>query len=215
MKNWILALLSAAAVLPSGASEPPKPWEAPDLKPLALYAYGVRMATATDETHIRVVVGCSCTPAADFADSWRIISEDDPAYEYAKFVRPTEAKNLSKGGAPEFELPQDHGLPKGGDRTKLYRTVVELTLPSSLKAGANYSVVAQGREGLMITAANTAASFHIEKPAAATSASSTPITNPPIIAPGIDPIPPRTAATKAFIPSIEPIVGLACGYAQR
>ena len=31
-----------------------------------------------------------------------------------------------------------------------------------------------------------------------------------IMAPGMDPIPPRTAATKALIPSMEPMVGLAC-----
>ena len=38
---------------------------------------------------------------------------------------------------------------------------------------------------------------------------------PPIIAPGIEPMPPSTAATNAFRPSIEPIVGEACWYAHR
>ena len=42
----------------------------------------------------------------------------------------------------------------------------------------------------------------------ATSCSITPIINPPNTAPGIEPIPPNTAATKALIPSIPPNVGV-------
>ncbi|VUX36674.1 Uncharacterised protein [Bifidobacterium catenulatum] len=41
--------------------------------------------------------------------------------------------------------------------------------------------------------------------------STTPITRPPTIAPGMEPIPPSTAATNAFRPSIAPIIGDTCG----
>ena len=37
------------------------------------------------------------------------------------------------------------------------------------------------------------------------------IQNDDTVAPGMEPIPPRTAATKAFRPSMEPMVGVACG----
>ena len=37
--------------------------------------------------------------------------------------------------------------------------------------------------------------------------SSTPSQIPPTIAPGMEPIPPKTAATKALIPGIDPVKG--------
>ena len=40
-----------------------------------------------------------------------------------------------------------------------------------------------------------------------------PNNNPPINAPGIDPIPPNTAAVNALIPGIDPSVGATFGYA--
>ena len=43
----------------------------------------------------------------------------------------------------------------------------------------------------------------------------TPKSMPPIIAPGIEPIPPKTAAVNAFMPGIEPVVGINTGYAEQ
>ena len=39
----------------------------------------------------------------------------------------------------------------------------------------------------------------------------TPRVRPPIIAPGTEPIPPKTAATNALMPGIEPVYGLSDG----
>ena len=50
---------------------------------------------------------------------------------------------------------------------------------------------------------------------AETKHSAMPMAKPPTIAPGIEPMPPRTAATKAFRPSMEPMVGVACAYWQQ
>ena len=41
--------------------------------------------------------------------------------------------------------------------------------------------------------------------------SATPISKPPTIAPGMEPMPPSTAATNAFKPSMAPIIGETCG----
>ena len=38
---------------------------------------------------------------------------------------------------------------------------------------------------------------------------------PPINAPGIEPIPPNTAATNALIPGMEPVYGDRDGYAEQ
>ena len=38
---------------------------------------------------------------------------------------------------------------------------------------------------------------------------------PPISAPGMEPIPPNTAATNALIPGIEPVYGFYDGYAEQ
>ena len=43
----------------------------------------------------------------------------------------------------------------------------------------------------------------------------TPSNKPPTKAPGIEPIPPNTAAVKALIPGIEPIVGVTEGYVEH
>lgn len=43
----------------------------------------------------------------------------------------------------------------------------------------------------------------------------TPSKIPPINAPGIEPIPPNTAAVKALIPGIEPVYGVKVGYAEH
>ena len=44
--------------------------------------------------------------------------------------------------------------------------------------------------------------------------STKPMSNPPIMAPVIFPIPPTTAAVKAFHPGYMPISGWICGYLQ-
>ena len=38
-----------------------------------------------------------------------------------------------------------------------------------------------------------------------------PMARPPIMAPGMEPMPPSTAATNAFRPSMAPIIGETCG----
>ena len=47
------------------------------------------------------------------------------------------------------------------------------------------------------------------------SASIMPSRRPPRKAPGIEPIPPKTAAVKAFIPGIEPVVGISVEYEEQ
>ena len=42
-----------------------------------------------------------------------------------------------------------------------------------------------------------------------------PRSRPPIRAPGIEPIPPNTAAVNALIPGIAPVVGVSVGYAEQ
>ena len=43
----------------------------------------------------------------------------------------------------------------------------------------------------------------------------TPNRIPPINAPGIEPIPPNTAAVNALIPGIAPVYGVSVGYAEQ
>ena len=43
----------------------------------------------------------------------------------------------------------------------------------------------------------------------------TPSRIPPIRAPGIEPIPPNTAATNALIPGMAPVYGVSVGYAEQ
>lgn len=128
-----------------------------DLKPYVMKAYGLRDAGATSPTTVRVIIGCSWTHKAFEGASYRIVSPDDSNYAYDKFVYATGAKKISQD--VEFEVPQNAGLPKGGDLTQLMRTEVEVTLPYPMKEGKRYSIIAQGNGDLMVTAAHTAHTF--------------------------------------------------------
>ena len=61
----------------------------------------------------------------------------------------------------------------------------------------------------MIRSRNTTASFQTDRPMAETSTSAKPTSRPPMTAPGMEPMPPKTAATKALVPSMMPMVGVA------
>ncbi|MEI6033826.1 MAG: glycoside hydrolase family 9 protein, partial [Verrucomicrobiae bacterium] len=125
-----------------------------DLRPTVRESLGVRSAQAAGEKQVRLEVGLSVTEAAGNPESYRIISFEDPAYDYKKFVRPVsakvrkevEAKGVEGSMAPEFS-----------------RTLVDLDLPQPMKPGAKYYVVAQGVGGTMVTGSRTAAPV---KPAA-------------------------------------------------
>ena len=60
---------------------------------------------------------------------------------------------------------------------------------------------------IIISNKNVNASENVEYPNATRNVSQIPIMNPPITAPGIDPIPPNTAATKHFSPGSDPEYG--------
>ena len=63
-------------------------------------------------------------------------------------------------------------------------------------------------ERIMIRTAKTIASESCEEIYALLKFSITPKRIPPIIAPGMEPIPPNTAATKALRPGMDPDVGI-------
>ncbi|HEY3284064.1 MAG TPA: glycoside hydrolase family 9 protein [Armatimonadota bacterium] len=122
----------------------------PDDRVAVRTSLGLRSAWATDATHVRVTLGASITDACGKADSYRILSFQDPAYAYERFVRPeaAEARRV-------VELPG----PKGCPLPRFERAEVTLTLLRPLRPGKRYFVIAQGTEGLMVTGGHTAQSF--------------------------------------------------------
>ncbi|HMP77119.1 MAG TPA: glycoside hydrolase family 9 protein [Kiritimatiellia bacterium] len=123
---------------------------APDRRPAVRQSFGVRGAWAMGPDRVAVAIGMSWTDAGANPVAYRIISRDDPAYAYERFVRPlaanvreeTDVKGVRGSAFPVF-----------------MRRVVELTLPSPLQPGATYTVLAQGVGQTMVTAARTAATF--------------------------------------------------------
>ena len=67
----------------------------------------------------------------------------------------------------------------------------------------------------MIKTAKTIASDNCVEIYALDRFSMTPSKRPPMKAPGMDPIPPNTAAVKALMPGIEPSVGYTEGYVEH
>jgi hypothetical protein len=126
---------SALCIAASAAADAADPV---DLKPLVLESYGLRGAVALGSNTVVAVIGASATDNRAKAGAWRIMSEEDPAYPYAEFVRPTAAKDLPPD--EEFPLPPNFGAPAPG-KNRLKRHLVVLTLPKPLKPGVRYGLV--------------------------------------------------------------------------
>lgn len=116
----------------------------PDLKPVAGRVYGVRKAERLGSGTIRVTLGSATTPLAPkMAEGWRIVSADDPAYAYEKFVQPLAATEVER--KIEFEYPKAwRPNPKWTRPPQMWRTVIDLKMPTPLKPKAKYGVVAMG-----------------------------------------------------------------------
>ncbi len=149
----ILLVLLSIAVLPASAA-PATPYL--DLKVPAMRVYGLRGAYDTPDGKIRVVLGPACTGAMRDAGVWRIVSDEDPDYDYSLFVRPAAATVVEDG--VEFPFPAGFSAPKGAD-TPLRRAVVDLTPPRPLKPGCEYAVLGQGDGNDVLTLAVPAAKF--------------------------------------------------------
>ena len=144
----LLALAASAASLPD------------DTKPATMRSYGLREAAPLSPTEIRVVLGAATTDAADQADAWRILSDKDPAYAYTTFARPKSVRKIAE--ADEFRLPAGDASPKPAKHGALRAVAVAIELPSPMKDGATYSVIAHGspsRQNLLVTGARADASF--------------------------------------------------------
>lgn len=115
-----------------------------DLKPVAGRVYGVRKAERCGSGTIRVTLGAAATPLAPkMTEGWRIVSADDPAYAYEKFVQPLAATEVER--KIEFEYPKAWlPNPKWKRPPQMWRTVIDLKLPTPLKPKAKYGVVAMG-----------------------------------------------------------------------
>ena len=122
----------------------------PDRRPAIRQSLGVRSAHAAGPRDVVVVIGMSVTEVGKNPAAYRIISYDDPAYAYEKFVRPEAAEVRD-----EVEAEGIKGSPFGS----FSRRIVTLRLPLPMREGAAYHIVAQGVGKEMVTAARTAAGF--------------------------------------------------------
>ena len=152
--------LMALALLPLGAfaaADADDLSDVPDIKPDVMRVYGMRSAMSLDDRTVKVVLGAATGPGRANAESYRITSDDDDAYAYEKFVRPTKIV-VAKLPKNEFTILPG-GRPKGAVST-LTRAEVVFEVPHPLKKGVRYSVVAQGNDGGgMVTAGLCGASF--------------------------------------------------------
>ena len=151
----LLACAMRAAAAAPGAADP-NGGLPPDIKTLALETYGVRGAVAIGPTNLVVALGASSTGARGAADGWRVTSETDPAYRYESFVTPVAAKTIAD--AVEFPFPEEYEVPWPADRP-LRRQLVLLDLPSPLRPGEEYGLVAIGSGGSLVTAAKSGCLF--------------------------------------------------------
>ena len=146
-----------AVVLSAFVGTVPAATELPlDVKPAALEVYGLRGAYAIDEKTIIAIMGASGGRVMGQAEAWRITSEEDPAYAYENFIRPTGA--WVRESPEEFALPTGFTAPDVANM-KLYRHKIQLTLPTALKPGCRYGLVAQGINGDVNSAAKSGTWF--------------------------------------------------------
>lgn len=159
MKKSVLLPFALAVV--AAQAQTAETWRTPDdTKPAAMRAYGVREAAPLSPAEIRVVVGAASTAAAGQADAWRIMSDKDPAYAYTSFVYPKSVRKIAE--ANEFPLPSGDNSPKGAKHEALEAAAYAIELPSPMKDGVTYSVIAHGSPtagNLLVTGARASASF--------------------------------------------------------
>ena len=127
-----------------------------DFKPLAMRVYGVRSAVAESDMTVRVTFGASVTDMRRKAAAFRVMSPDDPDYAYEKFVRPADAKGSKV--RQEFAWPAKASFPAKA-QVKFDVCDTLLTLPTPMKKGCHYAILAQGEGSGMVTAGTCAAKF--------------------------------------------------------
>jgi hypothetical protein len=115
---------------------------------------GMRRAEPLSGTRVQLTLGMSITRACDRAASYRVISFHDDNYSYAKFVAPNKASSRAE---VEAQSPAECSF------ARFERTIVTLDLPTSMKEGVEYFIVAQGSQGEMVTGAHTAQGFIFRK----------------------------------------------------
>jgi hypothetical protein len=122
----------------------------PDQQPVVRQSLGVRHARILSSSEVEVTIGLSVNEVAGQAGAYRIVSEDDGQYAYARFVTPSSASFRE-----EVEAQGVSGAPFRSFK----RTMVTLRLPMPLKSGATYTVIGQGLGQSMVTGTHTAADF--------------------------------------------------------
>lgn len=131
-----------------------------DKKEAVLTEMGVRGVCAAGPSAIRVIIGPSVTPACGLRTSYRIVSEEDENYAYEGFVMPVDLKmETSADGETEIKYPLGFTPGKDAVKKSLSRTSLVLQLPSPMIEGKDYSVVAMGNGGQMVTAGRSGGGF--------------------------------------------------------
>jgi hypothetical protein len=64
----------------------------PDHRVAVRTSFGVRSAHAVSASRVELVIGLSVTEAAGKPEAYRILSFEDEAYVYEKFIRPLRAE---------------------------------------------------------------------------------------------------------------------------
>ena len=150
MNKWLLAVVCMVAGLVK-ASDPVSEFRnLVDNRVAVRTSLGVRYARALGPDAVELALGISATRVAENPVAYRVISQQDAAYAYDKFVKPVKAvvrKELDCEAVAEAPF------------ARFERSLVTLTLPTPMKDGARYSVVAQGAGSEMVTGAHTAGSF--------------------------------------------------------
>lgn len=111
---------------------------------------GVRYARPLAADKVEIALGMSNTRACENPLAYRVISETDAEYAYAKFVKPVKAS---------VKRVLDCEGPEGAPFPKFESVVVTLQLPAPMKEGQSYTIIAQGAGNDMVTGAHTAQGF--------------------------------------------------------
>ena len=160
-KVFVVGAVSAAVFCGMGLGRAADLTNVADLTPLIMQSYGVRNAWSVDDVTVKLVLGASETDAREWADSYRIVSREDANYAYEKFVRPKAVK--APRAKEEFVRPEGTKLAYSAN-VPLVSSEVTLTLPTPMKKGVKYAVIAQGSGSTLVTVGKCAGEFvHGEK----------------------------------------------------
>ncbi len=164
LSGFFLVCLTGLPAIAHALDADPALIAAPDKKPFVMTVMGVRKAFPVAADTIRVEIGMASNSGTfKELDSFRIVSEDDPAFAYEKFVQPASVSLPQEHSVPEAAVPDGFkSESKAANITEFKRETVDLKLHAPMQEGKSYAVITHGHGSDVVSAGRASCRFRYD-----------------------------------------------------